>query len=278
MASFLFNQYRYDRDVFSDDMPERVRQSLYIPVVQSVNACKQYPVYAEYLMDFIQESNIALLEAHKKFPLDMNINQFQYRVTKDIRWCIYDYFSRVHHIYIDPARRYALVHYHDKSSDVEQLQYHTSLEHLLSDPFFDVPESEKLSHADKRDIVSALVSTLPEKERIALLLFFGIDDDDGHERSSAEIATVIGVIPNTARTFVNKAIKRLAHESVAKSKEVMVREREARLEAFFHENPDVGVVQLSRLAKCSHVESSRFLKAKKGIDNGTRAVRAKALT
>src|SRR6266487_2708242 len=85
--------------------------------------------------------------------------------------------------------------------------------------------------AAQRQQVEQLLDTLPEQERRALQLRFGLGEDDQHEHSFEEIAASLGIHERVARTVVARGILMLKgqRETPQQRAARLAEERETRL-------------------------------------------------
>ncbi len=118
-----------------------------------------------------------------------------------------------------------------------------------------------------RSQVEQLLDTLPEPERRALQLRFGLDEDDQHEHSFEEIAVKLGIHERVARTVVARGILMLKgqRETPQQRAARQAKEREARLENAYAElQRAAATITEESLAQAAHVHNSAaaaFLRA-----------------
>ena len=123
-------------------------------------------------------------------------------------------------------------------------------------------EAEQLRHQ-----VEELLDILPEQERRALQLRFGLDEDDQHEHSFEEIATKLGIHERVARTVVVRALLMLKGQRETPQQRVarQAEERETRLENAYAElQRAAATITEESLAQAAHVHNSAaaaFLRA-----------------
>jgi RNA polymerase sigma factor (sigma-70 family) len=211
MSIDLFTLYRHDRD-HATDLPERLHSALDIPSRVASTMCTAYPALWPYIMDFVQEGNIKLIEAHEKCDPAWNLTRFRSYVARCCQGAILQYLSRTFAIYIPPSMRHRMVKERGELAKVEWLEHHVSWDKLF-EHMANIPDTrmQQAVNATLKEKIAALLAQLPEKERIAITLYYGIDT---HPHTSREIGKLFGVHPDHAKEMVNKAIKRLRGEQV----------------------------------------------------------------
>ena len=123
-------------------------------------------------------------------------------------------------------------------------------------------EAEQLRHQ-----VEQLLDTLPEQERRALQLRFGLDEDDQHDHSFEEIAVKLSIHERVARTVVARGILMLKgqRETPQQRAARLAEERETRLANAYAELQRAAVIITEEsLALAAHVHNSAaaaFLRA-----------------
>lgn len=123
-------------------------------------------------------------------------------------------------------------------------------------------EAEQLRHQ-----VEQLLDTLPEQERRALQLHFGLDEEDQHEHSFEEIAAKLGVHERTTRAVVARGILMLKgqRETPQQREARQAKAREERLENAYAElQQQAAPITEESLAQAAHVHNSaaaEFLRA-----------------
>jgi len=121
--------------------------------------------------------------------------------------------------------------------------------------------------AAQRQQVEQLLDTLPEQERRALQLRFGLGEDDQHEHSFEEIAASLGIHERVARTVVARGILMLKgqRETPQQRAARLAEERETRLvNAYAELQQQQAIITEERLAQAAHVHNSAaaaFLRA-----------------
>jgi len=106
--------------------------------------------------------------------------------------------------------------------------------------------------------VEQLLDILPEQERRALQLHFGLDEDDQHEHSFEEIAMILGIHERTARVVVARGIGMLKgqRETPQQREARQAQEREARLARAYAElQRQQAVITEESLAQAAHVHN-----------------------
>jgi RNA polymerase sigma factor (sigma-70 family) len=206
----LFTLYRHDRDN-ATDLPERVQLSLDIPAKVACAMCTRYPKLWEFVMDFIQEGNIQLLESHGACDPEWELERFRSYVAKSCKGAIQQYLSRTFDIYIPPTMRHRMLK-SGEDAKLDWLEHHISWD-VLFEHMVNIPDTN-MHQAFNKGIekkVADMLDRLPAKERTALALYYGIDT---YEHSSQEIAKQFGCHRDHAKLLVNIAIKRLRGEEV----------------------------------------------------------------
>lgn len=211
MSIDLFALYRHDRDQ-ATDLPERLSSALDIPSRVASTMCTAYPALWPWVMDFVQEGNLKLLEAQTKCDPDWSLTRFRSYVARCCQGAILQYLSRTFTIYIPPTVRHRMVKERHELAKVEWLEHHVSWDTLF-EHMANIPDTrmQQASNTTTKEKIAALLAPLPDKDRTALLLYFGIDT---HPHSSREIGELFGVHRDHAKEIVNKAIKRLRGEHV----------------------------------------------------------------
>jgi RNA polymerase primary sigma factor len=137
-------------------------------------------------------------------------------------------------------------------------------------------EAEQLRHQ-----VEQLLDPLPEQERRALQLHFGLDEDDQHEHSFEEIAAKLGIHESTARAVIARGLLMLKgqRETPQLREARQAKEREARLESAYAElqGADVPITE-ERLAQAAHVHiraAAAYLRAHGDTDTLQQQQRAR---
>lgn len=212
MSIDMFTLYRQDRDHVSHDLPERLRLSLDLPAKVACSMCVRYPKLWPYVMDFIQEANIKLIEAHEKCDPAWNMARFQSYVAKSCRGAILQYLSRTFDIYIPPTMRHRMLKEREEGATVAWLEHHVSWDKLLEHMAIIPDKNTQQAFSDTaRTRIDTLLAQLPDKEQQALTLYYGIDT---YAHTSQEIGDLFHVHADHAKHLVNTAIQRLQGEQV----------------------------------------------------------------
>jgi len=110
-----------------------------------------------------------------------------------------------------------------------------------------------------RQRVEQLLDTLPEPERRALQLRFGLDEDDQHEHNFEEIGAKLGVNERVARTIVERGVALLKgqRETPQQRAARLAKARETRLEHAYVELRQAGSpITAESLAQAAHVHNN----------------------
>jgi RNA polymerase primary sigma factor len=112
---------------------------------------------------------------------------------------------------------------------------------------------------EQRHQVAQLLDTLPEQERRALQLRFGLDENDQHEHSFEEIAAKLRIHERTARAVITRGILMLKgqRETPQQRESRQAKAREARLENAYAElQQQQAPITEESLAQAAHVHNS----------------------
>lgn len=254
----MINLYRQDRSYLNKD--SRLYQTLDIPPRVATKMCTAYPRLWEYIMDFTQEGNLKLLQADKECDQEWDIEHFRTHVAAMCKGAILHYLARTHDIYIPPTSRHRMLKERGQEATIEWLEHHVRWD-VLHEHMAQIPDTtmQQASNNAAKKKIDEMLLLLPEKERKAVELFYGVN---GHAHTSQEIGTLLSVHTDRAKQIVNTALKRLKNEPVKQSREWINRDRQERLEALYKLYPDIGSTELSLLAKCHTTAAAAFLKSK----------------
>lgn len=254
----MIHLYRQDRAGLSKD--SRLYQTLDIPPRVATKMCTVYPRLWQYVMDFVQEGNLKLLQADKECDQSWDLEHFRTHVAAMCKGAILHYLARTHDIYIPPTSRHRMLKERGQTDTIEWLEHHIRWD-VLHEHMAQIPDTNtgRASNDAAKKKIDEMLLLLPEKERTALELFYGVN---GHAHSSQEIGILMQVHTDRAKQIVNTALKRLKNEPVKQSREWINKDRQERLEALYKQRPDIGSTELSTLAKCHTSTAAAFLKSK----------------
>lgn len=215
-----------------------------------VSVAKQYQNQGLYLTDLINEGNLGLIKAAKRFDETKGFKFISYAVWW-IRQAILQALAEQSRIVRLPLNRVGTLHKIGRvASDLEQ-EYgrepsadeiaeeldmnpgdiadtlRISSRHLSLDaPFspgeenrlldileddMQAPPDETLMDQSLKDEISRVLSTLPEREAEVISLYFGIDTERSY--TLEEIGSRFGLTRERVRQIKEKAIRRLRHAS-----------------------------------------------------------------
>lgn len=260
----MITLYRRDRaELPIDDLDARLYNCLDLPPKIACSICAIYPKLWSFVMDFVQEGNIKLLQAHAECDPNWSFARFRCHVAAGAKGSIFQYLSHTFDIYIPPTMRHRMVKERDQGKTVEWLEHHVSWEALLECKT-NVPDTttpQPIFDSATRMRVVSLLDQLPSRERWALSLWYGFDD---YPHTSKEIGILLGIQTDHAKRVVNTAIKRLQHGQVQQAREFINKDRQERLQMIYDQHEGhIGVVELSLLAKVHTTSASKFLKSLK---------------
>ncbi|MFC2168977.1 RNA polymerase sigma factor RpoD/SigA [Acidobacteriota bacterium] len=211
-----------------------------------VSYVKKYRGMGLSLLDLINEGNLGLIEAAKRFNPDKNVKFISYAVWWIRQSIIHalTQFSRIYHIpqklsdqitemkktYSklkrelgrEPTREDVARQMNIRISEVEDLEILAEKEVSLSDKYFDDVEvgdkiKDSLSQSVEYNIIRSsikqqireLLDELDKKETTVLKLRFGLDDDK--TRTLQEIGSQLQLTRERIRQIEKKAMKKMAH-------------------------------------------------------------------
>lgn len=218
-----------------------------------ISVAKKYQNRGVSLTDLIQEGNVGLVTAARKFDPEQGVKFISYAVWW-IRQAVLQALAEQSRIVRVPLNRAGALHRIGRRSssllqelgreptvdeiaedlditheEVERTlaisQSHLSLDapmtpgednrllDYLPDQYSPGPEDETFQHALK-DTVEEALGTLKEREAKILRLYFGLDDQE--PMTLEEIGTILGVTRERVRQIKEKALVRLRHASRAR--------------------------------------------------------------
>jgi len=256
----MMTLYRRDLMCLSEDE----QQLLKIPFKCACVLCAKYPVLWEYVMDFIQEGNVQLIEARSNRDPTWSDTRFQAYVARSASGAMYQYLARTFDIYIPPTVRHRKI----KKADAREMDRLDTLEHHLSwEQLFEswvvIPDQTNMLQAfnkAKRKQIDVFLSRLPTKEQTALRLYYGIGE---RVHPTSEIGKILQVKPDHAKILVNQAIKRIRNEENQPAKELQIKDRNERMQAVYQLWCEQGkrfqVREFARAVKCGDHIAHHFL-------------------
>jgi RNA polymerase sigma factor (sigma-70 family) len=262
----MLTLYRQDLSYLQEDE----RRLLEIPLKVACAFCVKYPYLWQYVMDFVQEGNVQLVEAQANRDPAWSDTRFQGYIARSARGAMYKYIARTRHIYIPPATRLKMKQVGDvrELDQLNKLESHFRWEQLFADTLTILPDQTNMQQAfiaAKQKQVERLLSQLPSKEQIALKLYYGIDE---HAHRSIEIGTILQVAEHQAKRLVNQAIKRIRNEQEQPSRELQIQarkqERNERMQAIYQQWLEQGkrfhIEEFACATKCGERFAHQFLK------------------
>jgi RNA polymerase primary sigma factor len=188
-----------------------------------VSYAKKYRGMGLGLLDLINEGNVGLIEAAKRFDPTRNVRFISYAVWW-IRQAIIHALSQYSRIYNIPQKTRAEVARgmgisEEEADDLAVLEEkNVSLSDRLSDDGLEVEDriSDDLSPPVEYQIIKssvqrqirAMIGGLDEKEAVVLKLRFGLDDD--RPRTLQEIGNELGLTRERIRQIEQKAMRKLS--------------------------------------------------------------------
>lgn len=218
------------------------------------------------VLDLVQEGNLALLSAIDAAPVITS--SYTAYISNVIRYAICAAMDgalpiRIPRSTLQKARKQQTA---DDLYEMQPLSLDLSLRDrpgrclgdLLEAPSGRASFSPEEAEQQRRAIEQVL-AILPEQERRALRLRFGLVEDDQHAHSFAEIAMILGIHESTARATVSRGILMLKgqRETPQQREARAAQEREARLEHAYAElqRQHIPMTEES-LAQAAHVHNS----------------------
>jgi DNA-directed RNA polymerase specialized sigma24 family protein len=161
-----------------------------------------------YRMDFIQECHIELMaRANRPFPSDWSIDRFRHHIARICFYTIIETLPQIHPIMIPFTSLRRMIN--GDSEQLDLLEHHLSVH---SDGALDVPVPELYpmqTSREKKEQVALLLDNLPDEERQAVCLHFGLGEDGGIH-SYDDIDATFDLKPGVAHRRVYRGLKRMS--------------------------------------------------------------------
>lgn len=237
---------------------------LWLPLAIAYSLCQRNYALWPYLMDFINEGNIGLLQAVKHAPEYgggfESTHHFRSYASRFIRGLIYNYFSRLPTIYIPPMSRRQR-----ERQDEDPLELFNLLHSIyLNAVHMNIIAPDDLLTAgenkQQRERIETLFLLLTSKEQRVLRLRYGLDEEP---HTYEEIGKMLNRSTTGVLLIHDQAIQRLSGKITSIQRELYPSEREQRmlelLKTWQEQGVKITIMGFVKEIRCNTETASTFL-------------------
>src|SRR6056297_334316 len=222
------------KDIKKAEKPEDYNNVVEANLKLVVSIAKKYTKSGFPFEDLIQEGNIGLIKAAKKFNPDLGYQFSTYAcwwIRNQIQRAIYNKKNLIR-IPVNKMRKYFKYKYSDKDFDNKEQADYNKLKNQIPNSYFsleapikDDPEFSKLENilevedttpaedaalTEKSDIINKILNKLPEKKKFIIKYRYGFIDGEKH--SLKEIGEMLGISLEAVRQNEIRALNQLKDE------------------------------------------------------------------